>query len=64
MSVIIGVFGKIRQDARDEGFNQGFNQRIVEGAREVIIPLLEFYSIEELSPLINKSVFEIGEILK
>ena len=52
MSEIIGVFGKIRQEGK------------VEGAREVIVPLLEFYSIEELSPIINMSVFEIREILK
>ena len=52
MSEIIGVFGKIRQEGK------------VEGAKKIIIPLLEFYSIEELSLLINKSVFEIREILK
>ena len=64
MSEIMGVFGKIRQEAREEGFKQGFNQGRVEGARKIIIPFLEFYSIEELSPIINMSVFEIREILK
>ena len=56
MSEIIGVFGKIRPDGKAEGK--------VEGARGVIVPLLEVYSMEELSGILDMSVFEIREILK
>ena len=56
MSEIIGVFGKIRQESKAEG--------MVEGARKIIIPLLEVYSMEELSGILDMSVFEIREILK
>ena len=60
MSEIMGVFGKIRQEGKAEGMAEGK----VKGAREVIIPLLEVYSMEELSGILDMSVFEIREILK
>ena len=72
MPTLTGEFGKIRQDARDEGLTQGLNQGLtqgltqgrVEGAKKIIVPLLEVHSIEELSGILDMSVSEIREILK
>ena len=76
MSTLTGEFGKIRQEGKAEGMAEGIlegkaegkaegiAEGKVKGAREVIIPLLEVYSIEALSPIINKSISEIREILK
>ena len=55
MPTLNGELGKIRQSCIDEGR--------IEGAKEIIIHLLEFYSASYLSNILGKSIFEINEIL-